>query len=104
MTAAANLQMYFGSTRQFTDDGEEITRRTRTVADFVPGIAGATSPPDRIYVAVAPDRHTACASARSRSGAILMIRVAGAAHVSYGRFETPPTECPARPLDGRWAG
>jgi len=32
MTAAANLQMYFGSTRQFTDDGEELTRRTRTVA------------------------------------------------------------------------
>ena len=104
MTAAANLQTYFGSTRQFTDDGEEVTRRTRSVADFVPGIAGATSPPDRIHVAVAPDRHTACASARSRSGAILMIRVAGAADVSYGRFETPPTECPATALDGRWAG
>jgi hypothetical protein len=104
LAAAMNLQTYFAATRRFTDDGEEVTRRTKVVADFAPGIAAATSPPDRVHVAVAPDGRAACASARSRSGAILMIRVAGAADVSYGRFETPPTECPATKLDGRWAG
>ena len=104
LAAAMNLQTYFAATRRFTDDGEEVTRRTKVVADFAPGIAAATSPSDRIHVAVAPDGRAACASARSRSGAILMIRVAGAADVSYGRFETPPTECPATKLDGRWAG
>jgi hypothetical protein len=33
-----------------------------------------------------------------------MVRLAGGADYSYGRFETPPTACPAAPLDGHWKG
>jgi hypothetical protein len=104
MGAASTLQSYVLRTKRFGDDPKEVIRRTSIVADFAPGMAGATSPPDRLHVLISPGGETACVSARSRSGAILVVREEKSGEMSYGRFETPPADCPAHELDGRWVG
>jgi hypothetical protein len=100
--AIAEDGFYYSNGKRFTDSASELTERTHTVIQFVPGIASPDAPPMLVYGALSPTGRAVCGSSRSISGELFMIRQAADGSTSYTRGTSLPAGCAAQPLATSW--
>jgi hypothetical protein len=93
---------YSYGARRFTDNPQEVTDATHTVASFVPGVATPEVTPMAVFASLGPNAQSICGSSLSWSGEVFMIRAAGDGSASYARGPAVPASCPGRPLSGAW--
>lgn len=103
-TALVAMKVTYADAGSYSDDPPTLTGVDPTII-FIEGIATVASRTDAVYVEAGADGQVACASVRSTSGELFLLKdiaQGAAAGISYARGATLPTRCDGEALAPSW--